>query len=274
MNTKDYNQQFKYLDHFCEAIPPLLNAVDDPAPNSIQWVTLGMLGRLCNASKAIKLLMKPYIHDLSLNYPIGILIRPILLDALTALRLYATLKELLSTKEDASKVNAVMTDLGMQLLSDGLNHIISDAKLFKDERFISEAERLELVQVLVDEWPAFFENTDNTSAGVTLKYSGKTGAKHHFVSLVKDKDLHLISEQLYLNYTWFSKYDHFGMLYFSALNRTRIEHDEFVLGSIDLFVHHYANLCDMLQRVSLGNPTIQHGYDIAMNYLNLKLSNQ
>lgn len=272
MNTSDYSEQLAHLEYFDESIMPLLNALGDVKPNPVQWVTLGMLGRLSYASKGIHTLLPHYSKDISFNYPIGILLRPILLDALTALRLYARLKELLRQKADDSVVNSSISELGMQILSDGLDIFIRDARLFKDNGFISESERIDVIHALTDEWPDFFVHSKTKNEEPVLKHNESLGAKKHFTSLVQDKDLHTISEQLYINYIWFSKYDHFGMLYFSALKRTRPEHDAFVIGSIDLFIHHFANLCDMLQRVSPENNTIHEGYIKAMNYLHVKLA--
>ena len=80
----------------------------------------------------------------------------------------------------------------------------------------------------------------------------------------------LIGHNLYELYVIYSKYDHFGFLYFEVMNAEKKLKNDRIAAGVNLFVNHFANLCDLLQRVTPGNETIERIYLLSRDYLDEK----
>ena len=272
MTDSEYSIAFKHLNYFECNIPSALLQFQNITPNSAQWFTLGMLQRLLNASVAIKVLLPEYLKKSLYDFSIGIILRPIILDALIGLNLYALLKNGLAEKLENKKLIDKVDAFCNAILADGL---IQTLKYFKqmESYGLAEADKLtEMYNHFSVKYSDFLIQACGINTMPRPKHKIESKANNQFKNLADDQDMKTIGHRLYGLYTIYSKYDHFGFLSLELSdNEKKIQSDR-ISATLSLFVNHYANLCDILQRVTPNDIVVKDIFLSSQEYLSNKYS--
>jgi hypothetical protein len=270
MTEIKFNICNKHLDYFENNIPSALFQFQLGSPNSIQWFTLGMLQRLLNATVAIKVLLREFKKNNINDFAIGIIMRPILLDTHIGLNLLAILKSGLSSNLKNEELIEKLDRFCNGTLSDGLKQTLNYFEQKESYGFIATKELNDIYNVFTAKYSDFLEQKDGINTKPKTKNGLDTKANSQFQNLAKDNDMKEIGHRLYDLYSIYSKYDHFGFLFFDVNNSEKEVKSERIFASISMFVNHYANLCDLLQRVTPNDTVITNIFQSSKNYLDNK----
>lgn len=257
-----------HLDFFTANTPvALFQNLSEKIPSSVEWFTIGMIQRLVFSSRSLKLLLTNYEESEEHEFAIGIILRAILLDGLIGLNLLLVLKESLNAndmKHSIEKVNSYC----MAVLGDSLVNTLKYFNgLHKDGLLELDALKDNFNEFTIS-YSEFLEQPDGTDSMPVAKYKiSAASATGHFKQLSKDSDLRKIGRRFFDLYQIYSKYDHFGFLYHRLKNTDSSQKIGKIWSSIELFVNHYANMCDLLDRVTQNNPTVKNMHVSASKYL-------
>lgn len=259
-NTKEH------LNFFISHIPPILQHFNKSDLNSAQGFSTGMLQRLFYASNSINKLIYDQDEYIINDFSIGIIVRSILLDSLIGLNFYKILKDNLHNSDTFLKNE--LNNFCSSVLSDGLIITLKYYKGLEKESVINMGQLKNRYTEFSYKYDNFLEQRDGNGTLPYSKFNFFSDATP-FKKLIPDLDLRPIALRLQELYNIYSKYDHFGILYLiddtsfeSKLNR--------ISASISLFVNHYTNMFDILQRVSINDNFVNSQYEIANNYLKKK----
>ena len=266
MTNSEFRQELDRINNhfslFTNNIPRLLFLFDNlsESPNSLQWCTLGMLQRLLNSSIALHTLLPKYLENSVYDFAIGILIRPMALDGLIGMNLLRILKNGLSEKLEQEKLIDEVDHFCRGVLADGLVQTLQYFTQLKSNNLVEEDDLLKMYNHFAKEYSDFLFQPGGIGSIPKVRHSIEAKPFQHFNSVVKDQEMKAIAHSFYELYTIYSKYDHFGFLYFDVMNAERELKNDRISAAINLFVNHFANLCDLLQRVTPGNETIERIY--------------
>lgn len=255
----------KHLKFFITQIPLTLQYYHDKQVSSIQYFSLGLLKRLFHASKSLNLTLENILQNPQLDFAAGLTVRAILLDTLISLNFYKLLKD---------NIKKGLTDLEMEkltnkfcntVLADGLRQTANYMELSKKLEFINETQLKDANNKFAKNYADYFEPHNGDGSMPKLKFD-KCGAKDFFEKLAGDSAMKPIS-RIYGLYLHYSKYDHFGLLYFDVEKDLITEKIKRLEKSIRIFIRHYAWLYDILERVSQNDSFIAAQHKIAGDYL-------
>jgi hypothetical protein len=257
-----------HLNYFIEEIPKSLSLFHETfVPNSVQWFTLGMLQRLLNSSTSIKILLKKYTKDGIIDFGVGIIIRSVLLDILIGLNLYKELKNGLVNIEDNNELVNSLDKFCIEVLSDGFSNTLDHFELLRKYEIITEKKLEELYNQFCENYSDFIIQDGKANSKPKVRNKKKVNAKELFMKSILDGHIKDIAKNVYELYMIFSKYDHFGFLSIEINNLDIESKLPRVEQSISLFVNHYANLVDLLHRVTPKTNILDDLLISSQNYL-------
>ena len=257
----------KHLAFFINHIPKALQYYDQREVNSVQLFALGLLKRLNHASNSLMLILENIEQKPQLDFSAGITIRAILLDTLLGLNFYKLLKDNLPKKLPDEQIKLLTTEFCDIILADGLENTVKYFELARTLGFISNIEHKQLLNNFITNYSTYFEPHLNNGQMPRVKFERVKGPIELFKVIAGDSDMKNIS-RIYDLYLFYSKYDHFGILYFNVKDAPLHEKIDRLERSVYVFVRHCANLYDILERVSQKDKFIKKQYNIANNYLN------
>jgi len=265
----DLDRLNKHFNLFISNIPPLLLQFDNlsKSPNSVQWFTLGMLQRLINSSISLNTLLPKYVENSVFDFGIGILIRPIILDTLIGMNLLRTFKNKIDTNEETQAVIAEVDHFCKGALADGLIQTLKYFSQLESYGFVGKQDLHKMFNDFSQEYPDFLDQINGINTMPKARDPRIVKPNKHFQDLVEDSSFRNIGKNLYELYVIYSKYDHFGFLYFDIINGEKELKNDRIAVSINLFVNHFANLCDLLQRVTPNNRIVDDIYLLSKKYL-------
>jgi hypothetical protein len=180
-------------------------------------------------------------------------------------------KRHLDTGKDLNQETQSFDDLGMEILSDGFDFLISDIELAHFYGYHTKEEVNVFYNNLAEDYSEFVHQPNGLNTKpLLIKKPSKT--KEVYKELQKDEDLKPISRMFYDLYSQYSKYDHFGFVYNILITQGDDTLIQRIKTSISLLVNHYVNLCDCLQRATPNNEIVFRQWGIAKNYLKNKNS--
>lgn len=267
MDDRKFDISIKHLDYFEQFIPPTLSHFHEKIPNSVQWFTLGMLQRLLYSSKAIKKLLSDYYDSPELDFSIGILIRPVILDSLIGFNLLAILKDCLAEKLHMDLIIEKIDKFCNGILSDGLLQTLKYFKQLESYGLIEADDLKGMYNQFSSNYTNFLAQPNGRNTMPEAKYVVNSKANNQFKILAQDLDLKPIAHSLYELYSIYSKYDHFGFLFFEIYNYEQEIKIKRISAAISFFVNHCANLYDMLQRVTPNDQFVCGMFNSSREYL-------
>lgn len=219
-----------------------------------------------NASFSLKLILKNISEISELEFTAGITIRAIILDMLLGLNIYKLLKYNLSKGFSDNQLKDLTLEFCNGILADGLDKTIKDLNLANALKFFDDNRLNEVYNNFAKNHKQFLKPHAGNGEIPEIKYGRSYSPQALFNKLVGDPDMKKIAG-IYGLYLIYSKYDHFGILYFETLKFTNAEKLNRLGKAINLFVNHCANLFDILERASKKDKFIESQYKIAADYL-------
>ncbi|HEY8658506.1 MAG TPA: hypothetical protein VIL78_05690 [Hanamia sp.] len=262
-NTKEH------LNFFISHIPPILQHFNKSDLNSAQGFSTGMLQRLFYASNSINKLIYEHDEYIINDFSIGIIVRSILLDSLIGLNFYKILKDNLHKSDKFLKIE--LNNFCNSVLSDGLRQTLDYYEQLKVEEVIKPEDLKNLYNVFSNKYNFFLEQSGGVGTKPNSKFKFFSKQKPPYKPIVSDAEMKGIALKLQELYNIYSKYDHFGILYFEIDDTSFESKSNRISASISLFVNHCTNLFDILQRVSINDNFVNSQYEIANNYLQKKI---
>lgn len=260
------DKPYKHIEFFVNHISKTLNYFNNKEVSKIQLFTIGLLQRLKHTSTHLKLILKNIINIPELEFSAGISIRALLLDTLIALNLFKILIESEKAQCSKTELEEIVKKYCNEMLSDGLSTTISYAELSKSVGFIDEAKLKESYNNFAISYKDYLEPHLSDGSKPKLKFAKALKPKELFTQLAKTAELKEISK-IYDSYLYYSKYDHFGILYFDILKSPIDERFMQLKKSIRILVGHQANLFAVLEKFSNGDKFVEEQYKISENYL-------
>jgi hypothetical protein len=181
-------------------------------------VCIGMLERITFCSNALIMLINNLENNESLEFSIGIILRSSLLDGLTVVNLLNVYNEQgKAAKSETERYEAISVYCD-RILSDGLKQTASyilDGK--KMGQFQTDDEMHKVLRKFIEENQNFFEEYKDDGKVPKLKLKDPD-APFKLNDNLNETDLSNL-RGLYDSYSLYSKYDHFGILYFGTIAR-------------------------------------------------------
>ncbi|MBK7884417.1 MAG: hypothetical protein IPJ81_11985 [Chitinophagaceae bacterium] len=238
--------------------------------NIVQFFCIGLLERLKNTSLALKALLDKINSNPSLEFACGIIIRSALLDKLIVLNLYEVLSKNQTTSITESEKEEIVKNFCEEMLSDGLAHTLKYVKAAKDVNLITHKKLLEIFKNFVSKHKIFFEPYANDGSMPVVKY--KYTSPEKLFKKLANTPLKALSN-IYDTYLFFSKYDHFGILYYEVSKQKYIEQLDRISKAIELFVGTQSILHLALRMYSGNDSFLNEQSDITAQYLDVKILN-
>lgn len=243
------NDSQKHLDFFIQLIPKMLLHFQEREINSIQKFSLGLLDRLLKVSLSLKVIIQKIDTTPELEFSAGIIVRAMILDMLIGLNFYKLLKDCLSKNLTNDAIKYLLQEFCNRALADGLDSTAKSLKLAKDLGYISSSQLEEAFNNFGHNQKKFLNTHLGKGEMPESKYGKGDSPSVLFKNIACDSAMKNIAG-MYDLYLFYSKYDHFGILYFETLDISHNENKERLTKAIRLFVNHCANLYDIIERVS------------------------
>lgn len=234
--------------------------------NSIQFFCIGLLERQANAAKALRVLIKEIHQNPALEYSCGIILRSVLLDTLLALKLYSlVLENDAGNKTDAEK-EAVIKGYCDTILSDGLENTLTYIKAAKDVGIITGQQHTDTMNNFAKKYERFFKPHPQDGSKPQLKITTFFSPAQLFKQIAANPKLKQLAK-LYDSYLYFSKYDHFGIMYYEVARQPYYEQWGRIKRGIELFVGTNSILHTVLRMYSGNDPFLIKQSNEAAKYL-------
>ncbi|MBA3284396.1 MAG: hypothetical protein H0U27_04970 [Nitrosopumilus sp.] len=265
-------ETFTHLEFFIRHIPITLKHYNKKDVNSVQFFALGLLKRLLHSSKSLKLILENIPSNPDLDFTAGLTIRAMILDMLIGLNFFKLLKDNLAKKLSDENMMELAITFCDTILADGLENTITYLELSQSYGIINIRQLKEKYNNVARNYAKFLEPHSQNGVKPKVKFTRAPGTKTLFKEIAADAEMNNIS-RIYDLYLFYSKYDHFGILYFDVENFPLSEKIKRIEKAVRLFINHCANLFDILERVSQKDTFVFSQYKIANDYLLKKNSN-
>ena len=216
---------------------------------SIEYFSLGMLERLNNSIVSLSILIPEYQKDNRIEYSVGIILRSLLLDVLINLNLYILLKEKKEKNESPQFIVDELTQFANIFLSDGIKHTMDYMETVHEEGVINKEELQEGYNSFVKKYSIFFDEYKYDGSKPKQVIKNDLSNKKLFKTIMSFPEFRALGN-IYDTYNFFSKYDHFGILYFELIRQPKEEKDSRITRSVELFFFHVFILLIILLEIN------------------------
>jgi hypothetical protein len=261
---------FQHLNFVIDHCSKTSNYLDAKRLNNIQFFCIGLLERLSNSSVALKKLLEEINAIPSLEYACGIILRSTLLDALIVLNLYNLIIENETSTKTEDEKEQIIKEFCETLLSDGLENTLKYIKVARDVNILTHNELANNYRNLVDKFQNFFEPFVNDEGVPVVKNKNWYSPTDLFKKIANNPKLKGISK-IYDSYLFFSKYDHFGILYYEVRRQENITRLKLISNCIELFIYIQSLLHLVLRMYSNKDVFLDYQSEIAARYLSDKI---
>lgn len=260
---------FDHLDFIIGHVEKTNQYLNGKQLNSIQFFSATLLERLSKAAKGLKVLLSGINSNQDLEFSCGIILRSSLLDILIVQNLYKILIENEeSTKSEAEK-EEVVKDFCDKMLADGLENTVKYIKAAKDVNIINQQQLADTYKNFVSNYQKFFEPYANDGTLPKPKYNFISPDKL-FKQLANTPKLKELAK-IYDSYLFFSKYDHFGILYYETSRQSYLEKLNRIRRGVELFIGTQAILHLALRMHSGNDAFLNEQSNAAAQYLSDKI---
>ncbi len=265
------NTSLKHLEFIIKHTGKTSHYLDKKNLNSIQFFCIGLLERLASTSLALKTLLEKINANTSLEFACGIILRSALLDTLIVHSLYKILIENEASSKTEAEKEQIVKEFCDTMLADGLENTLKYIKAAKEVNLITEQQLSKTFENFVTKYQIFFEPYANDGSTPVVKYKFVSPDKL-FKRIAATPHLKELSK-IYDSYLFFSKYDHFGILYFEVSRQKYIEQLERICKGIELFIGTQSILHLALRMHSGDDSFLNEQSNIAAQYLDEKILN-
>jgi hypothetical protein len=187
--------------------------------------------------------------NLKHEFSAGVLTRALLLDTLISMNLYKLIKDSETSGKPESEIEALVKDFCETILSDGLEKTFAYLKSAKDFGFIDEQNLKDSYNNMADVHKPFLNPYPGDGSKPDLKHKQFYAPTKLFQNLANTSDLKKVAS-LYDTYLYYSKYDHFGILYYQVVRENHGKKLKIYLNAIESFVAAQALLHVVLAKYS------------------------
>jgi hypothetical protein len=182
---------------------------DSSSGNNIHFFCLYMLERLNFSASGLHVLSKEMQSKTQLEYSAGIITRTVLLDYMIVLNAHVIILENIKSSDE---IVPKLDEFCSIMLSDCLNHTIKDIEKLR----IPQTDLIKLYKGIVKAYPDSFEEYNDDGSVPRPKISKRIPAGKLFEKLFNSKELRKYAD-VYQAYLFYSKYDHFGKIYYDII---------------------------------------------------------
>lgn len=178
-----------------------------------EFIPVGFIERTYQSVIAIEILWKNISQNKALEYAIGIILRPQLLDGLTVANLHRMVQE-------KAEENAILLYL-RKILSDGFKHTVRYLDIKRQNEHITDEELTLTHKNLYDLFSWCLKEYEPSVKPPALQNEFNKNfitADNLLTELSKSKD-HAVMRDFHEFYAVYSKYDHFGLFYFLTMKQ-------------------------------------------------------
>jgi hypothetical protein len=209
--------------------------------NSVAFFCVGLIQRLHDVSESLKMLMENISRKSNLEFGAGIILRSALLDALISFNLYKIILQSESNNATEEEKHRLAKEYCEMMLADGLGQTAKYIKAARDTGLVDEARYRSLLQNFTHTHQRFFRPYVNDGSLPLLKNNTFLSPVDLFKRLAHTPELHDLSK-IYDAYLFFSKYDHFGILYYDVVNQPFNEQIDRIAKGIEVMIGSFSTL--------------------------------
>ena len=255
----------KHLEFIRDNIPVILHIFDNKELKSSQIFALGLLERLYNASFSFSLQVENYQKFKQLDFSIGLTLRALILDSLISFNLYKIIYDLEKSSLPKNEIEEVVDEYCNRVLADGLQQTIKYFSSAKEINLIDDEKLTSIFTDIGNSYSFFLKDYKFDGTEPKVRFEKPPSNPKLFKRLAEDGDLQFLS-QLYDAYSFYSKYDHFGILYFRLI-RQNLERCLYQFKNcIRILLKHLVNLLFILNEFSDDNDSLKQEIILATNY--------
>lgn len=252
----------------------IINHCNNKEVNTIQLFCLTMIRRLNESCFSLAYLFEILRQNEKVEFSIGVQSRVLIADSLISMDLFRLITSL--ENEGSGKIETELKNLCDIYLSDGLQHTVSYHKDNKDYEFKSKEETDLAYKSIVIRFENFFKTYSSEDTNPILKFSNKeisevTNVKKIFKRLANSEHFKNIAS-IYEDYAYFSKYDHFGIMYLNFANNDIERKLDIYSKSVEIFSMHFYFILTILKLNAVGNEIITEAHKDVKQYCENMLS--
>jgi hypothetical protein len=256
----------QHIEFFSSTIPTILNHYDGKEVNELQYFALGMLRRLEHGSISLKILLQNFEETPEVEFSSGLIIRALYLDMLISLNLYKIFKENHEKSASETEAKESVSIFCKTFLADGLDQTATYLQQMVSFGFKTNKELQEAFNSFAKSYPTYFSNHKGDGSKPKSIYPKAAGPSELFKKLASDKQMKYISA-IYDSYLYYSKYDHFGILYFETHLSSVQEKAKMINKALRMFIRHAAILYEALDRTTQHDTLVANEYKKVSEYM-------
>ena len=239
---------------------------------SIQTFCLGLLERLNHTTLTLKTLFQEMQKELKHEFSAGVLTRALLLDTLISMNLYKLIKDCETAGKLEAEIEVSVKEFCETILSDGLEKTFLYLKSARDFGFINEQQLKDSYNNLAVVHKPFLNPHSNDGTKPELKHKQFYSPTRLFQNLTNTADLKKVAS-LYDTYLYYSKYDHFGILYYQVVRERHGNKLKIYLKAIESFVAAQAFLHVIVDKYTPNDNFLKAQSNLTNKYLLEKVIN-
>lgn len=234
--------------------------------NTIQLFSLGLLRRVDDTTNATKVLFEFLPKNHKHEFSIGIMFRTLILDTLITMNLYKIIKDLEGQGKAEEVIEEAVKEFCNTFLSDGLNATLSYIQDAEKFGIRTKSETTKSFKNMGHVYKPFFDNYLGDGTRPALKFTKRYTAKQLFENLANTSDLKEVAK-IYDTYAYLSKYEHFGIIYYHAINESLESKNNIYSNAAEAFVAHVVLIHIVLAKYSKYDDFINQQSQITNEYL-------
>ena len=257
---------FQYLNYLTDTISKTTRHLHDKRLTSIQYFSIGLLERLSKSAISLKLLLTNLEDQKALEYSIGVILRSSILDTLIVYNFYKHLLEAEDGNRTQTEKEDIIKPFCDLVLSDGLSQTLKYVKMANQMNVISNESLLNVYHNLTTNLSGFFEKYENDGSEPILLHKKPLSPTSLFRTIANTPGLKDYTA-IYDLYLFFSKYDHYGIMYFELSKQSFEEKMSRIYAAVELLIAPCAMLHMALKMYSPKDILLTKQCNISAKYL-------
>jgi hypothetical protein len=207
---------FKRLEFVVQTSEEITRHFDESEREEVTLFSLCMLDRLNFSSESLKILMNNFNNNSKVEYSCGIIIRSVILDYLIVLNAHEVYER---NFEKPEKLYQALKDYSIMMLCDTVRNTLEYLESVKNK--FTKDEMQTMYSNLVNTYPECFEVYYNDGSKPVIKSTKYRSPQKLFDTLMKSKSFKKY-HGIYEIYLFYSKYDHFGQMFYELSRKAHI----------------------------------------------------
>jgi hypothetical protein len=213
-----------------------------------------MLNRLSQTISSLKVLLPVYNNNDALEYSLGIILRSTLSDMLMTLKLQDIYVSSVRDNKSDEEIQNILLECSREILSDGLYHTVEYGKKINDAGQLTKEEVSAGYNNFVKKFFEFYPDYkfDGSKPQLDRPKNFQFSPTNVFNTLMGKEELKGLG-RIYDTWLYYSKYEHFNVIYFDLMLDSHENKKQRVSRCIDDFFIHTHCLLTILTEAKEGN---------------------